>query len=37
MCELEKQMVKMRPALQTDAVAEFYNRKQLPREDFPDL
>ncbi|RNA05197.1 hypothetical protein BpHYR1_032411, partial [Brachionus plicatilis] len=33
MFELEKQMVKMlgqQPASQTDAVAEFYNRKQLP-------
>ncbi|RNA25025.1 Transposon Ty3-G Gag-Pol poly [Brachionus plicatilis] len=37
MFELEKQMVKMfgqQPASQTDAVAEFYNRKLLPGEDF---
>ncbi|RNA00544.1 hypothetical protein BpHYR1_042691, partial [Brachionus plicatilis] len=40
MFELEKQMVKMfgqQPASQTDAVAEFYNRKQLPGEDFRDF
>ncbi|RNA31420.1 hypothetical protein BpHYR1_021571 [Brachionus plicatilis] len=40
MFELESQMVKMfgqQPASQTDAVAEFYNRKQLPGEDFRDF
>ncbi|RNA24017.1 hypothetical protein BpHYR1_001155 [Brachionus plicatilis] len=34
MLELEKQM---QPALQTDAVTEFFNRKQLPGEDFRDF
>ena len=40
MFELEKLMVKMfgqQTASQTDAVAEFYNRKQLPGEDFRDF
>ncbi|CAF0980481.1 unnamed protein product [Brachionus calyciflorus] len=38
--ELEKHMVKLfgwQPASQTDAVAEFYNRKQLPGEDYRDF
>ncbi|RNA25398.1 zf-CCHC domain containing [Brachionus plicatilis] len=40
MFELEKLMVKMfgqQPASQTDAVTEFYNRKQLPGENFRDF
>ncbi|CAF0987116.1 unnamed protein product [Brachionus calyciflorus] len=38
--KLEKQMVKLfgwQPASQTDAVAEFYYRKQLPGEDYRDF
>ncbi|CAF0960003.1 unnamed protein product [Brachionus calyciflorus] len=38
--ELEKHMVKLfgwQPASQTYAVAEFYNRKQFPKEDYKDF